>query len=275
MPQGDEVFDKKAAKKAEKERRKAAKKAMKEAMEEMDTGEESIGGRIAIFFVTLIIILIWLAIIVLLIKWDVGGFGSNVLGPVFKNVPYVNQILPEKALIEESTEDAAYAFGSMDEAVERIKALEIRLAEAQNASNADAAQIADLQAQAAELARYKQEEAAFEAEKEKFYREIVFGDAAPSIEEYQKYYEIIDPATAEMIYRQVVEQTEEDARLEEYVKAYSSMKPKEAAAIFDTMTNNLNLVAQILENMDVQSRADILGKMNSETAAKVTEIMKP
>lgn len=53
------------------------------------------------------------------------------------------------------------------------------------------------------------------------------------------------------------------------------MKPKEAAAIFDTMTDNLNLVAQILENMDAQSRADILGKMNSDTAAKVTEIMNP
>ena len=53
------------------------------------------------------------------------------------------------------------------------------------------------------------------------------------------------------------------------------MKPKEAAAIFATMTDNLNLVAQILENMDAQSRADILGKMNSDTAAKVTEIMNP
>ena len=43
----------------------------------------------------------------------------------------------------------------------------------------------------------------------------------------------------------------------------------------NTMTDNLNLVAQILENMDAQSRADILGKMNSDTAAKVTEIMNP
>lgn len=53
------------------------------------------------------------------------------------------------------------------------------------------------------------------------------------------------------------------------------MKPKEAAAIFDTMTDNLQLVADILSNMDTQSRGDILGKMNSDTAAKVTEIMEP
>ena len=50
------------------------------------------------FFVTLIIILIWLAIIVLLIKCDVGGFGSSVLAPVLKDVPYVNKILPDSAL---------------------------------------------------------------------------------------------------------------------------------------------------------------------------------
>ena len=53
------------------------------------------------------------------------------------------------------------------------------------------------------------------------------------------------------------------------------MKPKEAAAIFDTMTDNLKLVAQILDGMDADSRAAILGKMTSDTAAKVIEIMKP
>lgn len=40
-------------------------------------------------------------------------------------------------------------------------------------------------------------------------------------------------------------------------------------------TDNLKLVAQILDGMDADSRAAILGKMTSDTAAKVTEIMKP
>ncbi len=63
--------------------------------------------------------------------------------------------------------------------------------------------------------------------------------------------------------------------MKEYIQVYSSMKPKEAAAVFDAMTGELDLVAEILANMDPQSCADILGKMNSENAAKVTEIMKP
>lgn len=273
----EEVLDKKAAKKAEKEQRLQAKKMAKERANasDLEQEDESVGSKIAVFFVTLIIILIWLAIIVLLIKWDVGGFGSTVLGPVLKNVPYVNRILPDEVLQEESTENSAYAFDSIEDAVDKIKELEIQLAEAQNASSSEAQYISDLEAQASELARYKQEEAEFEAEKEKFYEEVVFSDAAPDIEEYRAYYESIDPANAEMIYRQVMEQTEEEEEIEEYVKTYSSMKPKEAAAIFDTMTNNLQLVADILMNMDAQSRADILGKMNSETAAKVTKIMEP
>lgn len=276
--ENEAAVDKKTAKKAEKEKKKAEKaktKAAKKGSDDLDGEEESAGGKIAVFFVSLIIILIWLAIIVLLIKWDVGGFGSTVLAPVLKNVPYVNRILPETADDETSTENTGYAYDSMEEALARIKQLEIELAEAQNDSNADAGYISDLEAQAAELAKYKQEEADFEAEKEEFYKEVVFSDSAPDIEEYKRFYESIDPASADMIYRQVVEQTAADEEIESYVKTYSSMKPKEAAAIFDTMTDNLKLVAEILENMDTQSRADILGKMSSDTAAKVTEIMKP
>ena len=78
-----------------------------------------------------------------------------------------------------------------------------------------------------------------------------------------------------MLYKQVVEQTLTDEQMDDYVKTYSSMKPKEAAAIFDTMTDNLGLVSDILMCMGAQARADILGKMNAETAAKLTEIMEP
>lgn len=272
----DEVFDKKAGKRARKAQKAAKKRAKMAGDMDLELDEESsIGGKIAVFFVTLIIFLIWLAIIVLLIKWDVGGFGSGVLGPVLKDVPYVNRILPDSVTEEQATEDAAYMFDSMEDAVNRIKELEVQLAQAQNTQTSDAEYIAQLEGQAAELAKYRQEEAQFEAEKQKFYEEVVFGESAPDIKEYMAFYESIDPANAEIIYRQVAQQQAVNAELEEYVKTYSQMKPKEAAAIFNTMTNDLQLVADILTNMDAQSRANILGKMDSETAAKVTEIMQP
>jgi len=234
--------------------------------------EEGIGSKIVLAFVTLLIILIWLGIIVILIKFDVGGFGSTVLRPIIKDVPYLNMILPENGDLEESTE---YQYETIDDAVERIKELEALL-DASLATNAtDAETIAALQELIATLEIYKLEQDEFEKIKEKFSEEVVFSDQSPDIEEYKTYYESIDPENAEVLYKQVVEQLAYDAKVEEYAKTYSSMKPKEAAAIFDTMTDDLQLVADILLNMDVQSRADILGKMDEKVAAKVTAIMEP
>ena len=169
--------------------------------------------------------------------------------------------------------DSAYT--NLDDAINRIKELEIELADAQNSANSDADYITQLEEKAKELDTYKQNEADFEKEKEKWYEDVVFSEDAPDISNYKEYYESIDAANAEVLYKQVVEQTLTDEQMDDYVKTYSSMKPKEAAAIFDTMTDNLQLVADILSNMDTQSRGDILGKMNSDTAAKVTEIMEP
>ena len=272
----EEVLDKKklkAAKKLEKQKKREAKK--KGSSDDLEDTEESAGGKIVVFFVTIIIILIWLAIFVLLVKLDVGGFGSNVLAPVIKNVPYLNKILPESAVAEESTEDSQYAYTNLDDAINRIKELEVELANAQNSANSDADYISELEQKAAELDEYKQNEADFEAEKEKWYQDVVFSDEAPDISNYEEYYESIDAANAEVLYKQVVEQTLKNEEMDDYIKAYSTMKPKEAAAIFDTMTDNLQLVADILSNMDSQSRANILGKMDADTAAKVTEIMEP
>ena len=270
-----EEMDKKAAKKAEKARKKAEKKAAKNMETDLENTEEEEGSssKLAVALVTLVIIIVWLAILALLIKWDVGGFGSTVMRPLLKDIPYVNRILPDSEDDLSTEED--YPYKNMDEAVAYIKELEQELAQAQQGSSENSAYIADLEAQSQKLKEYEANEAAFEEEKEKFDNEVVFSDQAPDIEQYKEYYESIDPDNAELLYKQVVEQQQTDSKISDYVKGYSQMKPKEAAAIFDTMTDNLNLVAQILENMDAQSRADILGKMNSDTAAKVTEIMNP
>lgn len=270
-----EEMDKKAAKKAEKARKKAEKKTAKNMETDLENTEEEEGSssKLAVALVTLVIIIVWLAILALLIKWDVGGFGSTVMRPLLKDIPYVNRILPDSEDDLSTEED--YPYKNMDEAVAYIKELEQELAQAQQGSSENSAYIADLEAQSQKLKEYEANEAAFEEEKEKFYNEVVFSDQAPDIEQYKEYYESIDPDNAELLYKQVVEQQQTDSKISDYVKGYSQMKSKEAAAIFDTMTDNLNLVAQILENMDAQSRADILGKMNSDTAAKVTEIMNP
>ena len=133
----EEVVDKKAEEKQRKKEEAKQKKAQ-HAAESDELEEESGGSKVAVFFVSLLIIVVWFAIIALLIKWDVGGFGSGVLAPILKDVPYVNKILPDDAVEQVSTEDSAYAYDTMADAVERIKELEKELADAQNASSANA-----------------------------------------------------------------------------------------------------------------------------------------
>lgn len=275
----EEVLDAKAArkaeKKAEKQRKKEEKKLAKQQELEDDTEESSGGSKVALVFVTLIIIIIWLAILALLVKMDVGGFGSTVLAPVLKDVPYINKILPATDESELGTEDTEYPYQTLDEAVAYIKELELELQTAQEGSSENSAYVAQLESEVAKLQQYEQNEADFENAKAQFYEEVVFNDKAPDISEYQKYYESIDPANAEELYKEVVQQEQTSQELTDYVSTYSQMKPKEAAAIFDTMTDNLELVAKILNKMDRQSAANILGKMDSQTAAKVSELMEP
>ena len=247
----------------------------KEENKELD--EEKEGGKGVLALVTVLIIIIWLGIIAILIKTDVGGFGSTVLYPILKDVPYINKILPNQESTQGTyeTADTQYQYSSLDDAVNRIKELELQLDEAQNKKKKDKQTIKDLKKQIKDLSSYKKDQAAFEKEKEKFYEEVVFSDEAPDINEYKTYYESIDPENAEVLYKQVVEQITYDDEVQDYAKTYSQMKPKEAAVIFDTMTDNLGLVSDILMCMGAQARADILGKMNAETAAKLTEIMEP
>lgn len=277
----DGKLDKKAAKKAEKARKKEEKKnrklAKKEAKNQLDGDyqeEESTGGKIAVFLVTLIIIAIWVAILGVLIHFDVGGFGSTVMQPILKDVPYINKILP-KTEEEENKDSDKYPYKNLDEAIAYIKELEKELADAKDSNSENDAYVADLESQAAQWQEYKANEAKYEEEKAKFYEEVVFSDQAPDINEYKKYYESIDPENAEALYKQVVEQQQEDEQIQDYVKAYSQMKPKQAAAIFDTMTDDLELVAKILSAMNADARGDILGNMNTDTAAKVTKLMEP
>lgn len=279
MADNEELEEKVDKKKLKEEKKKAkreageAKKKAKADRDELEDENESTGNKFVLFVVTLLVIVIWLGIIALLIKTDVGGFGSTVLYPYLKDVKYVNKILPEVS--SDADVDTEHQFDSIDDAVNRIKELELQLDEANSSLTTDSETIDSLQSQVDELSTYKEAEAEFEAEKEKFYEEVVFSDQAPDISEYKTYYESIEPENAEVLYKQVVEQLQASQEISDYATTYSSMKPKEAAAIFDTMTDNLSLVADILQAMDAESRANILGKMSADTAAKVTEIMEP
>ena len=154
-------------KKREKKEKKEKKNAKGNAPEPGEDEDEKGGGRLILVLTTILIIAIWMGIIGILIKTDVGGFGSTVLYPLLKDVPYVNKILPQPEETVEQTEGTEHQYGSLSEAISQIKELEKELDEASSTNKNDKKKIKDLKAQIKDLSKYKEDEAAFEKEKEK------------------------------------------------------------------------------------------------------------
>ncbi|GFI02004.1 MAG: hypothetical protein HFI44_02065 [Lachnospiraceae bacterium] len=270
--------EKKKLKSEQKAQRKAAKARAKEiASQEAELMEEEESGSGSVFLVTFIIVLVWIAILCLIVKLDFGGFGSNILTPILKDVPVLNMILPsnKEVVVQEGESEVYGGYDNLRDAVDYIKELELELERAQSAQTDSSDEVSQLKAEVERLKTFEDSQVDFQKLKTEFYEEVIYADKGPGIEEYRKYYEEMDPATAEYLYKQVVTQMEESQEILDYAKAYSEMKPKEAAAIFEEMTDNLNLAARILGVMEADERGKILGVMDSEIAARITKIMDP
>ena len=267
--------EKKKLKEEQKKQKKEAKKRAKEieAQEAELSADDESGGFFTVI-ATIGIILVWVAILCVVIKLDVGGFGSKVLTPLLKDVPVVNLILPNSPDSGNiSTDNGGYT--NLNDATEQIKNLELQLQQAQTDNLKLQEDVANLKAEIARLQEFEDKQVEFQRIKNEFYEEVVYAENGPGAEAYQKYYESMDPTTAEYLYKQVIAQLQEDKSVQDYASAYSSMKPKKAAAIFEQMTDNLNLAARILKTMSAENRGDILAEMDPAIAAKLTKIMDP
>lgn len=267
--------EKKKLKEEQKKQKKEAKKRAKEieAQEAELSADDESGGFFTVI-ATIGIILVWVAILCVVIKLDVGGFGSKVLTPLLKDVPVVNLILPNGPNSGNiSTDNGGYT--NLNDATEQIKNLELQLQQAQTDNLKLQEDVANLKAENARLQEFEDKQVEFQRIKNEFYEEVVYAENGPGAEAYQKYYESMDPTTAEYLYKQVIAQLQEDKSVQDYASAYSSMKPKKAAAIFEQMTDNLNLAARILKTMSAENRGNILAEMDPAIAAKLTKIMDP
>ena len=236
--------------------------------------EEKKGNKFITLLIALIIIVLWLGMFALCIKLDVGGFGSSVMYPIFKNVPVINKILPDKTVDEEEE----YPYNSLAEAINYIKDLEKEIKNLKDSADADAEKIADLQAEIDRLKAFEESQLAFEKQKEQYYNEVVFGDNAIDYEYYKQYYEQISPEYAEVLYKQVLEKYLYDERYKDLADAYATMKPKKAAAALYEMTGNLETVVAILQNMEMEARAKILDALSDTDAVfcvKITVMLSP
>lgn len=237
-----------------------------------DDNDKKGSNKLITILIAFVIVIIWLAIFALLIKFDFGGFGSGVLRPILKDVPVINRILPEVS-DEQIADENDFEYTSLPVAVAKIKDLELTIQEMTQNTNDSSASMAELQAEIDRLKVFEENQLAFEERVVDFDKDVIFAEAAPGIEEYKKYYEEINPTNAETLYRQVIEQLQYSDAIKEYAEIYKNMKPDAAAQILETMTADVESVSQILLAMKAKESAEILAEMDKVIAAKITKKM--
>lgn len=239
-----------------------------------DEKKEKEGGKITLVLIVVLIITTWLSVMALLIKCDVGGFGSEVLRPVFKNVPVIKEILPPPS-DEEVAKESDYPYDTLESALNQITVLDSSVA----SKDAEIKQLTDknaeLESEITRLKVFENAQTEFETEKNKFYDEIVYGEMAPDTDTYIEWYNSIDSEYAEQIYKDIIESKQADQEIKDLAASYEAMSPENAAKILETMGNDLDTVALIMNNMGTDAQGKILEAMEPEFAASVTKKLLP
>ncbi len=238
---------------------------------------ESVGSKIISGIFVFLIIVVWLVILGVLIKLDVGGFGSSVLRPVLKDVPVINKILPEptqEEIDQEIEENGNDQVATLSQAKDLISQLEAENEKLSKENKSLKENVDDLNKEVTRLQAFETEQNDFQKQKEEFYNEIVYGENAPDADTYKEWYESIDAANAEAIYRQVISNDQANTELKDLAKTYENMKPAEAASVLEKM-GNLDTVADILSAMKADKRAKVMDEMDPNFAANVTKKLMP
>lgn len=224
--------------------------------------------------IVVLIVITWLSVMALLIKCDVGGFGSEVLRPVFKDVPVIRAILPD-ASDEEVAKESDYPYDNLADALAQIEVLDAANASKDAEIAALNDRIAEQDAEITRLSASLEEQEAFEEKKNEFYDEIVYGESAPDADTYIEWYNELDAEHAEEIYREILSTRQADQEILDLAAAYESMDAKNAAEILESMSTDMDTVALIMNNMSTEAQGKILAEMEPAFAASVTKKLLP
>lgn len=242
---------------------------MPKKKKEDDQQEKKGGGKLLSLLIVFLILLLWIVTFAFLIKMDVGNLGTS-LRPMLKEVPVLKYLLPSVSDEQEAWEEN-YPYANMKEAVDRIIFLEKQVDELQKDNSDYIKQIEELRAENMRLKIFEEEQAAFAERVEEFDRMVVFNSKAPELLEYKKFYEDINPTTAQEIYRLVLMKLQYDEAVQTEAKRLSEMKPGNAAKILEEMNASMELVATYLLCMKTTQSAAIIEKMEPLYAAHIMQ----
>lgn len=233
--------------------------------------KEESSGKFGTFIIILLFLLIWITVLALLVKLDVGGLGTT-LRPYLKDVPVVSLMLPNVS-DEQIQWEENYPYKNMDEAMIEVESLRKQV-ETLTKENSDyAIENAQLKAENNRLKNFEDDVEAFEERVRRFDQYVVFNDKAPDVSEYKAFYESIEPENAERLYQYVVELIQYDEGVVTQADLFANMKPGQAAEALQEMTADIGFITKVLLAMKKDNATEIMNKMDALFVARVMQRM--
>jgi flagellar motility protein MotE (MotC chaperone) len=116
----------------------------------------------------------------------------------------------------------------------------------------------------------KEEQTKLEAEKKTLSELIAKGDT----QGFRDYFQKVDKATAEAIYKEIIIQDAQNENKVELAKPFSIMEPKSAAGVLTQLfEEDQNTLLDIFEGLKPNAAALIFEQMDSKTAAEITKLL--
>ncbi len=247
---------------------------MEGVMSDGSVGKKKKGGLLKLVVVFLIILLLFLAGFVALLKFDVAGLGTQVIGPKIQDMPFSSLILPEMPQEEVTNgDDETVTYETLEQAVEILKVTENLLKEKEEEAEKLNEQLNQLQAEVERLKEFEDAYLQFEKDKAAFDQYIVDGTDSTA---FATWFESMYPENAASIYEEVVGQQALDQELKSQVARFAEMKADAAAAILTEMAvTRLEMVATIIRHLDADKAADIQGAMDPSLASRIEVYLHP
>jgi flagellar basal body-associated protein FliL len=253
-------------------RAKKSKKGKKDKKNDNPSrdADEKGGKGLAIAIVMFIAVLLGAFSYVLIFN----GFGlrDKYLSGIISRTPFLNTIIQIPSDEEEEVEppvdvDALYA---------EIEELSELTAEQNDEIERLRRQNEGLRTELSHYDEFDEMVSQFRRDKEDFDNEVVFGEHS-NYADFVRWFEQMNPETAELLYKDAVGMVADDERVRHYMGMMRSMGAKDKAAIFVQLmsTNDNMLVVELLLRHSAADAGEILGQMPVQQAGALMVLMEP
>jgi len=242
-------------------------------MADQGSGKKKGGDVVKGIIIFLIILVVLIGGFIALLKFDVAGLGTQIIGPQIQDLPGASLILPDMPVDQVNGSGDTTQYETLDQAVEVLKVTENLLKEKEKEAETLNEQIASQQTEIDRLKVFETDYLQFEADKQAFDQFIVDNTDSSA---FSKWYASMYPDNAATIYEQVVGKEVDEASLKDLVDTYTAMDANAAAAILSEIaTTRMEEAAKIIKRLDAEAQANIMAAMDSSFAARISVYLLP